>query len=116
MGLESANSVTAPGNSSNGETEEDTEELGDEEKTRYRAIAARCNYLAIDRPDLQYAAKEACRKMSCPSKGDMAGLKKIGRDLLGRMRVVYTFEWQAMPGGITCYTERRCYPIWQPSH
>ena len=43
--------------------------------------------------------------MSCPSKGDMAGLEKIGRYLLGRMRVVYTFEWQATPGGITCYTD-----------
>ena len=80
-------------------------ELEEGDKTRYRAIAARCNYMAIDRPDLQYAAKEACRTMSCPKKGDMAKLKRIGRYLIGRMRVVYTFEWQEAPSGLTCYTD-----------
>ena len=39
-----------------------------EETTRYRAITARANYLAADRPDLMYAVKELCRGMAKPTK------------------------------------------------
>ena len=37
------------------------EELPAAEATRFRAIAARCNFRQPDRPDIQYAVKEACR-------------------------------------------------------
>ena len=30
----------------------------------HRAAAARCNYIMIDRPDLQHASKEAARRMA----------------------------------------------------
>ena len=36
------------------------------EATRYRALVARLNYLALDRPDIQYAVKEAAKWMSAP--------------------------------------------------
>ena len=40
----------------------------DEDKwTLYRAIAARCKYVAADRPDIQFASKELCRWMASPS-------------------------------------------------
>ena len=29
--------------------------------TTYKALAARCNYLSQDRPDINYADKELCR-------------------------------------------------------
>ena len=51
------------------------EEMSDSEATRYRAIAARLNFLAIDRPDLMFAAKECSRKMARPQNGDWAALK-----------------------------------------
>ena len=34
--------------------------------SKFRAHAARANYLAADRPDLQFAAKEVCRDMATP--------------------------------------------------
>ena len=43
--------------------EPEGEELAPEFVTKYRAIAARCNYLQPDRPDIQYAVKECCRMM-----------------------------------------------------
>ena len=56
-----------------GKEEEEDEErdtkLEGTEATDYRAIAARLNYLSADRPDLQYATKEACRDMSSPTSG-----------------------------------------------
>lgn len=30
----------------------------------FRSLAARCNYLSVDRPDLMYAAKDVCREMA----------------------------------------------------
>ena len=36
------------------------------EATKYRGIAARLNFLAQDRIDLQYACKDASRRMSKP--------------------------------------------------
>ena len=39
-------------------TEWEEQAMAPEEQTRYRAIAARLNFLAVDRPDLPYAAKE----------------------------------------------------------
>eukprot|EP00972_Heterocapsa_arctica_P099699 14709904-Heterocapsa_arctica.AAC.1 len=63
MGLESASSLTSPGTKDR-EQQPDQEELQGEEATAYRAVAARANYLAMDRADIQYAAKEICRRMA----------------------------------------------------
>ena len=43
------------------EDEPEEEELGSAEGTVFRGIAARCNYLQPDRPDIQHATKEVCR-------------------------------------------------------
>ena len=42
------------------------EPLGLEETTRFRALAARANYIAQDRADVQFAAQKLCREMSSP--------------------------------------------------
>ena len=49
--------------------EEDDVELDAVKATLYRGIAARCNYLAVDRPELQFTVKESCREMSKPTVG-----------------------------------------------
>ena len=36
-------------------------------ETPFRPVAARSNYLAADRPECQYAAKQICRWMSAPT-------------------------------------------------
>ena len=57
----------------------DEAEMNTTDATLYRAIVARCNFLAIDRPDLTYASKECSRKMAKPQNGDWAALKRLGR-------------------------------------
>ncbi len=64
LGLEDVNGVVTPGEKME---ERESEPLGTGETTMYRAICARCNYLAMDRVDLAYAAKECCRRMSAPT-------------------------------------------------
>ena len=40
------------------------EKLGEHKHSAYRALAARANYLLLDRPDIAFAVKELARSMS----------------------------------------------------
>ena len=73
--------------------EPEGEELPASEATRYRAIGARCNYLQPDRPDIQYAVKEVCRLMSRPTARAWELLKRVGRYLKGRPRLIWMYKW-----------------------
>ena len=61
------------------------------EARRYRAVAARGNYLSSDRIDLQYAAKESCRQMAKPRQSGMERMKRIARYLRKYPKVVWYF-------------------------
>ena len=58
----------------------------------YRALVARANYLSQDRSDIQYAVKELSRGMSQPTLGDWQGLKRLGRYLVNKERVIVKFD------------------------
>ena len=66
-----------------------------EKATPVRAVAARANHLAADRPECQYAAKEICRWMASPTECSLAALKRLGRFLEEHRRVVYKYPWQS---------------------
>ena len=69
--------------------------LPEEKHSPYRAVAARANYLALDRPDLQLSAKEICRFMAKPTELSLQALKRLGRYLEGTRRLVFTYGWQS---------------------
>ena len=95
LNLKDAKSVNTPGTKDEGHTAEDHHTpLEDKEATMYRAIVARCNYLAPDRPDIAYSVKELARQMSSPRQGDMQRLKRLGRYLKGRPRLQQMYGWQ----------------------
>ncbi len=116
LGLEQAKAVATPGTRDDashgssmnpddvedrfkGEYQVDTDEdvpLERHEATKYRALSARLNYLAQDRPDLLYAVKEVARRMAGPTKGDWTLMKRVGRYLLGAPRAVQEFPWQSL--------------------
>ena len=91
MGLqEGSNSVVGPSvHESGGDVA--GEPMTAEEAREYRALTARANYLGTDRPDLQFATKEACRRMANPVDRDWARLKRLGRYLVGAPRLVWRF-------------------------
>ena len=62
------------------------------EVTLFRATAARANYLALDRPEVAFAAKELCRRMCEPRRRDKAALQRLCRYLLGAPRMVYRYR------------------------
>ena len=86
-------------------TNEDDPLLGPPEATRYRALAARANYLAQDRPETQYAIKEIARRMATPRRGDWNLLKRLGRYLLGTPRAQFTYYWQHPPSSLEVYVD-----------
>jgi hypothetical protein len=69
-------------------------EVTGEKATKYRALAARLNYLALDRPDQAFSAKEASRRMSRPTEQFFALIKKAARYLKGYPRAVTWCGWQ----------------------
>ena len=94
LGLDNGCKATAtPGLKPVIEMLKDDKLLSRDSHTMFRALAARANYLAQDRIDLQFAAKEVCRFMSSPTDPAEAALKRLGRYVLGHKRVVYTYPF-----------------------
>jgi hypothetical protein len=83
----------------------DDSELDADGARSYRAIAARLNYISPDRPDIGYAVKEAARNMSKPRVSDFQKLRKIGRYLVGKPRLITRFPWQSTPDRIIAFTD-----------
>ena len=54
-------------------------ELEPADATMYRALAARCNYLSQDRPDIAFSSKELCREFAVPNKMSFQKLKRLAR-------------------------------------
>ena len=76
---------------------QDEELLGRDEQRAYRSLAARLNFLAADRMDIQFACKEICRRMSGPTRTDWSLVKKVCRYLRESPRMVMKFEEQEAP-------------------
>ena len=77
--------------------DEEETELLPQDARRFRSIAARCNFLAADRIDIQFACKEACRRMSAPCESDWKMLKSIARYLRSHPRVLLQYKYQDPP-------------------
>ena len=81
------------------------EVLCKEEATAYRALAARANDLALDRPDIAFAAKELCREFAQPTKSSYARLKRLARYLKGKPRLVWKFPYQDETSELTVFVD-----------
>ena len=79
--------------------------LGKTESSLYRALAARANYLAQDRPDVQFAVKEIARRMATPRANDWQLLKRLARYLLGAPRGILKYCWQSRPSVVDGYVD-----------
>jgi hypothetical protein len=80
-------------------------ELEPADATMYRALAARCNYLSQDRPDISFSSKELCREFSVPNKMSFQKLKRLARYLAGMPRLVYVYPWQEFPDVLDVYVD-----------
>ena len=75
------------------------------EATAYREVAARLNFLAMDRTDLQYAAKEVTKHMPNPCNLDWVKIKRVGRYLVGAPRYVQQYLWQEFGEHVDAFSD-----------
>lgn len=84
---------------------QDDKELEPAEASEFRAFAARMNYMAQNCPDMQFATKEACRKMAKPTFGSWAKAKWLAKYILEREAAVFEFKWQYDEPGLVVTTD-----------
>ena len=95
LGLENSKGVDTPGVHESKEDDEQLQEyLSPDQATLYRGCAARCNFLSLDRPDIQFASKEISRGMARPTEGDLVRVKRLARYLKKYPRAAFTYKWQ----------------------
>ena len=98
LNLQQAKSLSVPGSDEDDKaTEADLVPLEGADATLFRGLAARSNYLAPDRPDIMYPAKEICREMAKPCAGSLKTLHRVGRYLKGKPRLVWFYNYQGWP-------------------
>ena len=109
LDMREANAVTTPcvdeQRQEEGEEMPDDTPLVGEEATKYRAVAARINYLSQDRADIRFATMRLCSKMSAPSVKDMEKLKRMARYLRGVPRSPLLFKWQRPECSVVVFTD-----------
>ena len=87
------------------ETEEESPLLSPKDASAFRGMAARANYLALDRADIQFAVKEVARRMARPREADWQLLKRLARYLITAPRAVATFTWQHRQSAVDVYVD-----------
>ncbi len=90
LGLENAHELTCAA-ADEPNRDEDEVKLNAEYTSQYKSIVARANYLAMDRPDIQFAVKKLATSMSSPNNRNWNELKRLGRYLKGKPRVVLKY-------------------------
>ena len=77
--------------------DENQEELNVEAADLYRRATGMQMWIALRRPDMQFASKECAKGLSSPCELDMMKLKRSARYLKGAPRAIWRFELQTMP-------------------
>ena len=78
LGLTGSSAVSTPGAKVTTQELEADEVIHDGRSKVFQAGSARGNYMGPDRPEIQYAVKECCRRMSQPTEVAMQTLKIVG--------------------------------------
>ena len=87
------------------EDEPESPLLSSQDATTYRGLAARANYLALDRADIQFAVKEVARRMARPRESDWQLMKRLARYLVTAPRAVAMFTWQHQQSTVDVYVD-----------
>eukprot|EP00435_Cladocopium_sp_Y103_P016599 s3099_g4.t1 len=102
LNLHGAKVVSTPGVQTK---DADETPLDAKDSQRYRSLVMRCNYLALDRPDICFSSKELARKMQAPTKGSWNGLKRLARYLGGQPRLLWKYEDQPEQNKLHIHTD-----------
>ena len=73
--------------------------------TKYRRLAARGNFQALDRTDIQTAVKDIARDMAQPKQSSWKALIRLGKYLKGKLRLAVRFRYQPISTMINVFTD-----------
>lgn len=96
LGFEESNGVATPSTEEIrdlGNRRATSQPLTEEKATIYRRLVATANFLAADRPDIQFTVRCLCQGMSNPTEADMQALRHFGRYLRRLPAVEMTIPW-----------------------
>ena len=85
------------------EIEEEDDLLTGEELKLFQNVAARFNFLALDRPDRLYSVKELMRKMASPRTQDLTALKRVARYTIKYPRMTCRYAWTELDSNIEVF-------------
>ena len=79
--------------------------LEPDQAIRYRRLAARANFIAVDRQDIQLAVKELARGMACPKESNWMALLRLAKYLKKRTRYAIWFKYQPATKNLVASTD-----------
>ena len=85
--------------------EDDDPFLNSGQAAACRKVAARANFLAQDRPDLQFATKCLSQGMSNPRQSHWRALERLAKYLKGRPRYIVRYEYQPRGYVLNTFTD-----------
>ena len=97
LGLEGSKGISTPGEKkklSDVVATSGLPPMNAERTTLFRSLVMRAQFLGQDRADIAESVKSLTRKMKSPTEADFKDLKRLGRYLIGKPRVVNMFEAQ----------------------
>ena len=95
LGIKNEKGLTSPGNDDDEDIAAgEDEQLVGADISHFRGLAARCNYMALDSPDFQYAAKEVCREMAKPMRSSLRKLTRLARYIVHSPRLIWHVAYQ----------------------
>ena len=85
------------------EVREEDDLLTGEELKLFQSVAARFNFLAMDRPDLLYSVKELMRKMASTRTQDLTALKRVARYTITYPLTACRYPWTQLDNNIEVF-------------
>lgn len=82
------------------------EPLSREAVTQYRAVVARGNCLASDRPDIAFAVKAYAREMAATTNLSWEAVQRLATYLMGKPRLTWWYNFQSAPSGVVGFSDR----------
>ncbi|CAK0873283.1 unnamed protein product, partial [Prorocentrum cordatum] len=106
LGLTECKPADTPGSKATGKSvREALDPLPHDEAKLYQQVAGLVNYVAVDRPDIQFAVKVILTDMGKPTVISMLRLRRCVRYLHGRRELGWFYEKQEMPKEVLYETD-----------
>ena len=99
------NMTVTPGSKTIGHTRDSADKLDPEACTTFRSQVGLALYIGQDRPECQFATKEAARHMSNPTRFAQLAVKRLAKYYSEAPCLRWEFEFQDMPASVYVVTD-----------